>query len=159
MLFFVVGLFGLFEFDVSVGGFDMVCIDNFFYDVFGVFEIYVDFGVDVGFMLISGLFNFNGGEFKVVLCYVEDFVGYVFGFGMEGILVEEFVFGDLVIIEVMYDLICLGDGCEWIEIYNVLGFEVNLFGLWIQDSVLFEVIQGVIMDDLVVVDGGYVVFG
>ena len=155
----VVSLPGSSEFDVSNGGPETVRIDNFLYNVFDVPETYVDFGVDAGFMSISGPLNFNGGEFKVAPRQAEDLAGYIPGPGMDGTSVEELVPGDLVITEVMYDPYCSGDDCEWIEIYNASGLEVNLFGLRIQDSALSEGTQGVIMDDLVVADGEYAVLG
>ncbi|MEM7155449.1 MAG: lamin tail domain-containing protein [Myxococcota bacterium] len=153
----VVALPGSSEFDVGGAGPETVRIDNFLYNVFDVPETYVDFGVDAGFMAINGPLNFNGGEFKVAPRSAEDLEGYVPGPGLAGTSVEDLVPGDLVITELMYDPGCSSDTCEWIEIYNASGLEVNLFGLRIQDSALSEATQGVIMDDLLLADGEYAV--
>lgn len=65
--------------------------------------------------------------------------------------------GDLVITEVMWNPGCLGDNCEWFEVYNATANPVNLLDLHVQDSDLDPTDEGRITKDIIVESGGYAV--
>jgi len=46
--------------------------------------------------------------------------------------------GDLIITEVMANPNCMGDNCEWFELYNTTGFDIDLMNLGIGDRDDFE---------------------
>lgn len=72
--------------------------------------------------------------------------------------VDELAPGELVITELMYNPeLCSDNRCEWIEILNASGDEVDLLGLRIQDINLR--LTGTVDVELVVPDGGYVWIG
>ena len=75
-----------------------------------------------------------------------------------GLGIDDLVPGDLVITEIMWDPnFCSDANCEYVEVTNVSGMEVDLMGLRIQDSNFNQ--TGTIGTSVVVPDGGVVVFG
>jgi len=153
----VVDLPGSSEFIVGDGGPESTHIDNFLYSVFDFPVLYPDFGIDASFTAIQGPLNFTDGEFKVAPREDADLEGYIGGPPLAGTSVEDLVPGDLVITEIMFDPNCPSDDCEWIEIYNASGLDVNLFGLRIQDSAFSVATEGTISADVLVADGELVI--
>jgi hypothetical protein len=140
------------EFDVAVGG-SVVRIDDFLFSPFDDAANFPNFGVDATFSAISGPLNYFGGAFKVAPRDAADFEDYVAPptaeFGVDDLLP-----GDLVVTEVMINPTCAQDSCEWIEVYNATGVEIDLEGLRIQDDGMNE---GTVTSSLVVPADGYVV--
>ncbi len=155
----VVDLSGGSEFEVNGGGADDTRIDNFLYSIFDFPAMYPDFGLEASFTAIQGPLNFNFGTFKIAPRSAADFEGYMGGPPAPGESIENLVPGDLVITEIMYDPFCAGDDCEWIEVYNASGIEVNLFGLRIQDSGMSPMNQGMVGENVLVAPGAYALLG
>lgn len=148
---------GFSEFDVNGGGAEDTRIDNFLYSVLDRLGTYPDFGVGASFTAIQGPLNFNFGEFKIAPRSAADLEGYMGGPPIPGEPIDNLVPGDLVVTEVMFDPTCAGDECEWIEVYNASGIDVNLFGLRIQDSALSVMNQGQVAENVLVPAGAVVV--
>ncbi len=72
------------------------------------------------------------------------------------LVVADLLVGDLVINEIMPNPATVSDAdAEWFEIYNATGAEVELEGLVVSDNAGSFTVTG----SLIVMDGGYVVFG
>lgn len=140
------------EFDVTVGG-SVVRVDDFLFSPFDDAASFPNFDVDATFSAISGPLNYFGGAFKVAPRGAADLEDYVAPptaeFGVDDLLP-----GDLVVTEVMINPTCAQDSCEWIEVYNATGVEIDLEGLRIQDDGMNE---GTVTTSLVVPADGYVV--
>ncbi len=141
------------EFDVRVSGRSGVRVDGLLYDVVGDAASFPDFEVGAHFSAIQGPLNFSADTFKIAPRGPSDLEDYV---APEVATVAELLYGDLVITELMYDPLCDGDDCEWIEVYNASGGDVNLSGLSIEDD---NGNSGQIDVDVVVLAEGYAWLG
>ena len=65
--------------------------------------------------------------------------------------------GDLVITEIMWNPTCVGDNCEWFEVYNATELPVNLLDLHVQDAEYDPTDEGRITTDIILEPGGYAV--
>jgi hypothetical protein len=121
------------EFEVSDGN-DAVFVDDFLYNVYANAGTFPNMGVDATFESITGPLNYTYGDFKVAPRTAADLAGYVPTM-LSGASVDDMNAGDLIITEIMYDPdFCTDTSCEYIEIYNDSGQDVNLNGLVIEDS-------------------------
>lgn len=77
--------------------------------------------------------------------------------GTPALSVDDLVPGDLVIAEVMFNPHCFQDICEWIEVVNLSGSDVDLLDLRVRDIDSIPVRQGRITSNLVVAPGERVV--
>jgi len=125
---------GFDEFIVSIDP-DSAFIDNYVYNIYTDGEMdFPDFGVGASFTAIQGPLNFTFGEFKVAPRMAADFEGYIAP--EDPVMgIDDLIVGDLVITEIMYDpAVCSDSFCEWVEVYNASGFQVDLNGLSLQDN-------------------------
>ena len=114
-----------------------------------------NFGFGAAFTAIQGPLNYSADAFKIAPRDENDVEGYVAG-PEPGLGVEEMAPGDLVVTEVMYDAGGCGDAdCEWIEVYNNTGEEIDLKGLIIRDEGDDPNYQGLIQVKTVVGVDGY----
>lgn len=118
------------EFDVSAGG-AVTRVDDLLYNVYDFPDVYPVFTIEASFSAMTGVLNYAQGQFKLAPRQDSDLSGYI-PYDPPGLSVEDLVAGDLVITEIMADPSC-GASCEWIEIYNASGVDVNLHGLVIDD--------------------------
>jgi hypothetical protein len=70
------------------------------------------------------------------------------------ISISDVALGDLIITEVMWDPFCVGDNCEWIELYNTGDDFIDLQTLVVEDSAGN---QGVVPSNVIIDPGGFVV--
>jgi len=154
-------VFGITQFDefvVSDGNTDTY-VDNYIYNlpVDGAVD-FPNFGLDATFTAIQGPVNFSFDNFKIAPRFPSDLEGYMEAPPPPWITINDLTPGDLVITEVMYNPnVCNDANCEWIEVYNASGSEVDLQGLRVQDSLLMA--TGTVTIQLLVPDGGYVWLG
>ena len=105
------------------------------------------------FESISGILTYSFGEHKLLPRAADDFVGHV---AQTGVL-EALQPGDLVVTEMMPDpSFCSDNYCEWIEIHNRSGDEIDLLGLQLEDA---SGNTGEVTTSVVVPDGERVVLG
>ncbi|MCH9686108.1 MAG: lamin tail domain-containing protein, partial [Deltaproteobacteria bacterium] len=145
----VLALVGGDEFEV--GGVDAVQVDGLLYDALADGDSFPNLGVGAGFSAVVGPLNYSGGDFKIAPRRAVDLSDYVEP-TTTGIDVNP---GDLVVTEIMYNPTCNMDRCEWIEIYNATGANLDLLGLRIRDE-MFS-IEGTIDDNAIAPAGGYAV--
>lgn len=140
------------EFSISAGG-NSVLVDNYLYSALEDAASFPDLGLEATFGTVAGVLNYNGDAFKVAPRSADDLTDYVPG--NPAASVDDMGPGDLVVTEIMYDpATCANDTCEWIEIYNDSGVDVNLLGLVVRDSAANE---GEVMDSVVLPAGEYAV--
>lgn len=134
-------------------GTDEVIVDDYLYSVFDNPGAFADFGVGASFTSVTGVLNYNDGAFKVAPRSETDLAGYEPS-ASNGASIDDLSDGDLVVTEIMYDPTCVNDACEWIEIYNNAGQDVNLLGLLVRDSAANE---NEVMASVVLPAGAYAV--
>lgn len=137
---------------------DAVLVDNFLYSVYDNPADFPDFAVGASFTAIAGPINYTFGAHKIAPRMKEDLEGYTPPM-QQALGVEDMIPGDLVISEVMYNPTCANDACEWIEVYNATGVDVNLKGLVIQDELMNPMAQGLVAVDLFLAADGYAWLG
>ncbi|MCB9566061.1 MAG: lamin tail domain-containing protein [Myxococcales bacterium] len=148
---------GFDEFVVN-DGVDDLYVDDQLYNIYMNPLDFPNFAVGGSFTAINGPLNFTFDNFKIAPRMTSDLEGYMEPMQL-GVGVDDLLPGDLIISEIMFNPTCAGDPCEWIEVYNTAGVDVNLMGLRIQDSQFNPNAQGVISDPVILAPGDYAWLG
>jgi hypothetical protein len=143
------------EFQLSDGT-DDLWVDNFLFSVYDDAGNFPNMGVDAQYESVTGPLNYTFGDFKVAPREAADLAGYVAPV-ISGASVEDLSAGDLIITEIMFNPAeCNDTDCEYIEIYNDSGSNVNLNGLRIED---LAGNTGMVSQDVVIASGEYEILG
>ncbi len=151
---------GFDEFDVSDGE-STLRVDEQMFNLYDPdwADDFPNFNTGAAFTAIQGPFNYSFDFYKIAPRDENDVEGYVPG-PEPALGVNEMAAGDLVVTEVMYDAGGCGDAdCEWIEVYNNTGEEIDLKGLIIRDQEDDPMKQGTLQVKTIIPADGYAWLG